>query len=211
MFVNDLASKWLPEVPDVHQRLVAGPPARVADMACGCGWSSISLARGYPTVVVHGIDADEQSVVKARENAADAGVADRVTFTVADVCDSGLEGPYDAAFLFEALHDLARPVEALRSIGALLGPRGSLVVADERVGETFTAPGDDAERLMYGFSILHCLPASRATTPSAAIGTVLRPDAVRRLAEDAGFGSFDVLPIENDLWRFYRLANPGKV
>lgn len=75
MFVNDLASKWLPEVPDVHQRLVAGPPARVADMACGCGWSSISLARGCPTVVVHGIDADEQSVPKARENAAEAGVA----------------------------------------------------------------------------------------------------------------------------------------
>ncbi|MGH8574985.1 MAG: SAM-dependent methyltransferase, partial [Gammaproteobacteria bacterium] len=73
------------------------------------------------------------------------------------------------------------------------------------VAETFTAPGDEAERLMYGFSVLHCLPASRAETPSAATGTVLREGTLRGYAGDAGFGKVTVLPVENDMWRFYRL------
>jgi SAM-dependent methyltransferase len=206
MFANDLASQWLPAIPDVHRRLQSDPPARVLDLACGCGWSSISLARAYPTVTVDGIDLDESSVAKAWQNAAEAGVVDRVTFTVADIANPQLEGSYDAAFLFEALHDLARPTETLRSIHDLLADDASLVIGDERVAETFTAPADEVERLMYGFSILHCLPASRATTPSAALGTVLRPATLEELAKPAGFTSFEVLPIENDLWRFYRLG-----
>jgi 2-polyprenyl-3-methyl-5-hydroxy-6-metoxy-1,4-benzoquinol methylase len=207
MFTNDLATRWMPTVPDLHRRLSSDPPARVADIACGCGWSSIALATAYPKITVHGVDLDEASVAEAREHAAQAGVGARVTFAVADAADPGLEGPYDAAFLFEALHDLARPVEVLRSVRGLLADVGALIVADERVADAFTAPGDQIERLMYGFSILHCLPAGRAETPSAATGTVLRPATVRRYAHEAGFGSVDVLPIDNDLWRFYRL-NP---
>ncbi|MGH3985626.1 MAG: SAM-dependent methyltransferase, partial [Pseudonocardiaceae bacterium] len=72
--------------------------------------------------------------------------------------------------------------------------------------ETFTAPGDEVERLMYGFSILHCLPASRTETPSAATGTVLRPATLRAYALAAGFDDVQILPIENEMWRFYRLA-----
>jgi SAM-dependent methyltransferase len=145
-------------------------------------------------------------VAKARQHAIEAGVADRVTFAVADVADPAFDGRFDAAFLFEALHDLPRPVEALRAVRDVLGDGAALIVGDERVGEVFTAPGDEIERLMYGFSILHCLPASRATTPSAAIGTVLRSSTVQALGEAAGFRSTEVLPIDNDLWRFYRLT-----
>lgn len=207
MFAGELACHWLPAIPDLHRRLRSAPPARVADLACGSGWSSIYLAQAYSDITVHGVDIDEASVARARRNAAEAALTDRVAFAVADVAAPGLAGPYDAAFLFEALHDLARPVDALRAARGLLADGAPLIVGDERVAEQFTAPGDDVERLMYGFSILHCLPASRATTPSAAIGTVLRPAVLRELAAAAGFSTVEVLPIDNEMWRFYRLSS----
>jgi hypothetical protein len=76
---------------------------------------------------------------------------------------------------------------------------------DERVAETFTAPGDTVERMMYGFSVLCCLPAGLAEQPSAGTGTVMRPATLRRYALEAGFGHVEILPIANDLFRFYRL------
>jgi SAM-dependent methyltransferase len=206
MFTHQLAAEWLPAAPEVHLRLQSDPPARVADLACGSGWSSIAIARAYPKVTVEGIDLDQASVAKARVNASEAKLTDRVRFTVGDLAAVDLDGSFDAAFMFEALHDLAQPVEALRSIRDRLGDGASLIVGDERVAEVFTAPGDELERFMYGFSVLHCLPAGRVTTPSTATGTVLRPDCVRRFATDAGFTGFDVLPIDHDMWRFYRLT-----
>jgi hypothetical protein len=107
--------------------------------------------------------------------------------------------------ILEALHDLPRPVEALAGARAALAPGGSVLVADERVADRFTAPGDEVERMMYGWSVLHCLPTQLVEQPSAALGTVLRADTVRGLGEAAGFSTVDVLAIENDFFRFYRL------
>ena len=76
---------------------------------------------------------------------------------------------------------------------------------DERVGERFSAPGDDIERLMYGFSVLHCLPVGMADQPSAGTGTCMRPDLPRDYALEAGFSGVEVLPIDNFFWRFYGL------
>jgi hypothetical protein len=78
-------------------------------------------------------------------------------------------------------------------------------VADEAVAPVFTAPGDEVERMMYGWSITHCLPAALAEQPSAAIGTVIREDTVRSLAQEAGFGRFDVLDVEGGFFRLYAL------
>jgi hypothetical protein len=103
------------------------------------------------------------------------------------------------------LHDLARPVETLAAIRAALAPGGSLLIADERVADAFGAPGDEVERMMYGWSVLHCLPTAMAEQPSAALGTVLRAGTVRELAVAAGFADAEVLPVENELFRFYRL------
>lgn len=89
---------------------------------------------------------------------------------------------------------------------ALLAEGGSVLIADERVAETFTAPGDELDRFDYGWSILHCLPASRAESPSAATGTVMRSPTLRRYAAEAGFREVDVLPIQDDFWHFYRLV-----
>jgi 2-polyprenyl-3-methyl-5-hydroxy-6-metoxy-1,4-benzoquinol methylase len=206
MFVNDLAG-WFAAVPDLQSRLAAAG-ARVLDLGCGIGWSSVSLARAFPSLRVDGIDSDEASIAEARRIAAEAGVADRVRFEVVDAAELGAAGGggYDAAFVFEALHDMARPVEALAAARALLADGGVLVVADEKVAETFTAPGDEVERLNYAFSWWHCLPASRAETPSVAAGTALRPGTVREWADRAGFQRFEILPVDHAFWRFYQLA-----
>jgi ubiquinone/menaquinone biosynthesis C-methylase UbiE len=204
-FLRLLGSAWLPAMPDVHARLEADPPARVADVACGGGWSSIAIARAYPKVTVDGFDLDEASIELARANVAAAGLADRVEFHVRDAGDPELAGRYDLVTIFEALHDMSNPVEALRAARALAGDEGAVLVVDERVADTFAAPGDDVERYMYGWSILLCLPTAMASQPSAATGTVMRADTLRRYASEAGFSRVDVLPVEHDFFRLYRL------
>ena len=87
----------------------------------------------------------------------------------------------------------------------MLTEDGSVVVADERVSDSFTAPADDLERFYYGFSVLHCLPVGMVGEDAAGTGTVMRAGTVRRYGEEAGFGKFEVLPVENDFYRFYRL------
>jgi hypothetical protein len=124
---------------------------------------------------------------------------------VRDAADPGIAGRYDLVTIFEAVHDMARPVEALRSVRGLLADGGTAIVADERVADVFTAPGDDVERLMYGWSVLHCLPVGMAEQPSAATGTAMRASTFETYAREAGFSRVEVLPIENDFWRFYRL------
>ena len=113
---------------------------------------------------------------------------DRVDFQVRDAADPELADRYDLVTVFEAVHDMAKPVEALRAIRGLLADGGVALVADERVADEFTAPGDDVERVMYGWSILHCLPVGRVEQPSAETGTAMRESTFRRYAEEAGSG-----------------------
>lgn len=205
-FLKLLASEWLPKgLPDVHRRLLAEPGARVADLGCGLGWACIGLARNYPKVQVDGFDIDAASIAEARQHAEEAGVADRVALGVRDAADTALDGDYDLVCMFEVLHDVARPVELLRTVRGLLAPGGTALVVDERVGEQFSAPADVVERFMYTCSVLHCLPIALVEQPSAATGTVMRPDTLRRYAIDAGFADAEILPIDNDFFRFYRL------
>jgi 2-polyprenyl-3-methyl-5-hydroxy-6-metoxy-1,4-benzoquinol methylase len=205
LFENLLGKEWLPSVAELHERLLADPPARVADVACGQGRSSIEIARAYPKVRVDGIDSDRASIERARENLAGSGVEDRVTFLERDAADAGLAGRYDLVTIFEALHDMSYPVDALRAARGLLAERGVVFIGDERTEDTFTAPAGEVERLFYGFSIFHCLPVGMVGDGAAGTGTVMRTETVRRYAEEAGFSTCEVLPIENDSWRFYLL------
>jgi SAM-dependent methyltransferase len=207
MFINQLASEWLPALPDIHQRLLdSSNPARVADIGCGTGWSSIAIAQAYPGARVDGFDLDKASIGAATSTAASLGLADRVTFEVRDAGDPDLAGSYDFACAFECIHDMANPVATLAAMRRLVGAGGTVLIADERVADTFGAFGDEIERLMYGFSILHCLPVGMADEPSVATGTVMRSDTFRSYAEQAGFQRVEVLPIDNMFWRFYRLT-----
>src|SRR5262249_57480012 len=123
-FLQVVGAAWVAAIPDVHARLSAGPPARVADLGCGGGWSSIALARAYPRARVSGFDSDAPSIALARRNAAESGVSDRVTFEVRDAADPELAGAYDLVMAVEALHDMPRPVEALPTMPRLAGEAG---------------------------------------------------------------------------------------
>lgn len=205
MFLKQLGSEWLPAIPDVHARLRADPQARIADVGCGAGWSSIGMAQSYPKVLVDGFDLDAASVDLARGNAARAGLANRVQFHTRDAGDPELAGRYDLVTAFECIHDMSQPVRALQAMRRLAGDRGAVLVVDERVGDTFTAAGNDVEWMMYGWSILHCLPVGKADTPSTETGTVLRAPTLQRYAEQAGFRRMEILGIDNLFFRFYRL------
>jgi 2-polyprenyl-3-methyl-5-hydroxy-6-metoxy-1,4-benzoquinol methylase len=205
MFLQQLGAEWLPAMPDVHARLQADPPARVADIGCGAGWSSIGMARRYPKITVDGYDLDAPSIELARANAAEAGIADRVHFHIRDAGDPALQGRYDLVTAFECLHDMSNPVGALQAMRQLAGERGAVLIVDERVGEAFTATGNEVEWMMYGWSVLHCLPVGMAEHPSAATGTVLRPETLQRYAKEAGFRDVEILPIEHFFFHFYRL------
>ncbi|MGH2557141.1 MAG: class I SAM-dependent methyltransferase, partial [Actinomycetota bacterium] len=148
-FINLLGTEWMPALKDVHERLRSDPPARVADVACGTGWSSIALARAYPNVRVDGFDSDEASIGLARQAVEREGLTERVEFRVHDASDPSRHGGYDLVTVFEAIHDMARPVEALKTLREMLAPGGAVLVADERTAERFAAPGDDLERLFY--------------------------------------------------------------
>lgn len=188
--------------------VLARPDARIADVGCGHSWSTLALARAYPTARVVGIDVDEPSIVAARANADAAGLADRVEFRLSGGEEPSEPGSFDAAFVFEALHDMPRPVEVLDAIRRAVRADGAVVIMDEAVAPEFTADGDDVERLMYGYSILICLPDSLSTPGSVGTGTVMRQSTLERYAREAGFSSIEELPIEGfALFRFTRLVH----
>ncbi|WP_106396742.1 class I SAM-dependent methyltransferase [Actinocorallia populi] len=205
MFLRSIAA-WIGALSGVPSRL-AEEGSHVLDLGCGTGWSTIAIAESFPAARVHGIDLDEASVAEARQNAAARGVADRVSFTRADAAAFDPEGlRYDLACCFECLHDMADPVGVLHNVRRMLVPGGSVLIGDERVADSYTAPGDIRERLNYAFSTLHCLPATRAEGAKVEAGTVLRAPTVGEYAAAAGYTSFKEAPIDHDLWRFYHLT-----
>lgn len=206
VFLNLLGTQWLPAIPGVHRRLRRKPPARVADLACGAGWSSIAMAQAYPLVSVDGFDLDPDVIAAAHRNAEQAGVSGRVTFAVTDASDPGISGRYELVTIFEGLHDMSRPVEALVAARGMLGQSGSVLIADELVADEFTAPAPDLERYHYGWSVVSCLPAAMGDPATAATGAVMRPATLRSYARQAGFRSVEILSLETDTWRFYQLT-----
>ncbi|UCC92917.1 MAG: methyltransferase domain-containing protein, partial [Thermoplasmata archaeon] len=203
MFVNDYVSSWIPALPDVEAKLQEG--ARVADIGCGLGWSSISLAKGFPASAIDAYDLDVASIEKAEALAEQEGVEERVRFHVAAAEDIVTLNKYDLVTAFEVIHDMAYPVEALKRMREMLAPGGVVLIADEAVGDTLEENSDFYGRFMYNFSVLHCLPQAKVFQNSAETGTVMGPAKLREYAERAGFSKVEVLPIENDFWRFYRL------
>jgi SAM-dependent methyltransferase len=201
LFLGALPRDYLPAVPEI--RAVLGRGGRIADVGCGYGWSSIGIALAHPGVRVDGYDVDGPSIDVARQNAVEAGVADRVRFHCTDAATA--DERYDLVAAFECIHDLPDPVGVLTSMRRIAAPDGVVVVMDERVAETFTAPGDAVEQFMYGWSITCCLPDGLSHEGSVGTGTVMRPDTLRRYARDAGFADVDVLPVDDLFFRFYRL------
>ncbi len=206
-FVGEL-TEWMARLPDVSARLRSG--GRILDLGCGTGWSSVALARLFPEATVIGVDLDDASIAEARALAAAEGLAPRLRFEQADATDGEAMaaltgGGAQLVTIFEALHDMNEPQDALDAARRALAADGAILVGDERVADEFGPDGDFLERLNYGFSVLHCLPATMAEGAGVANGTVLRPATLRAWAAGAGLNRVDELDIEHPFWRFYRL------
>jgi 2-polyprenyl-3-methyl-5-hydroxy-6-metoxy-1,4-benzoquinol methylase len=202
-FINELGSNWFPSVPSIQDKLTSG--ARVADVGCGEGWSSVAMALAYPSISVDGYDVDGPSMEAAGQHAEAAGVSDRVSFHTVDPASTDVETGYDLVTAFECIHDMSDPVGVLAKMRQMVADNGLVVVMDEAVADAFGESTDDVERLMYGFSMFVCLPDGMSHQPSVGTGTVMRPSTLEKYAQRAGFTEIEVLPIKNDLWRFYEL------
>jgi SAM-dependent methyltransferase len=190
-------------LPDVTARLHAG--GRLVDVACGAGIFCLEMAKRHPRARIEGVDLDQASIDMARANARSAGLD--VRFHVRDAAEPGLVGEYDLITIFDSLHHVAQPVEALRAMRAALAPGGAVLVLENRTADHFHAPlpEGDFERFSYLMSVLHCLPTALAERPSAGLGAIVREDALRGLAASAGFANVSVAPIEHEMARFYLL------
>jgi SAM-dependent methyltransferase len=202
-----MGTEWLVAMPDVHARLQADPPARVADIGMGAGWSSVAIARAYPNVHVDAFDLDEASVDLARRNVAEAGLSERVRVQLRDAGDPDVAGTYELVTAFFCLHDMTDPVAALKTMRQLAGDDGTVLIADGRAAEQFLGEetNRDVERQFYGFSVLHCLPVGMTEPPAAGTGTVMRPEVLRGYAREAGFRDVEILPVDDTWSAFYRL------
>lgn len=204
-FLNSLVPDYLANIPGVDAALQR-PGARVAEIGFGGGWAMIALAQAYPDLVVDGYDVDGPSVEMANRNISAAGLSDRVKAHHRDAGDPAIGGQYDLVCAFECVHDMPDPVSVLRTMGRLAKPNGTVIVMDERTGDEFGNIGDPIERMLYCFSLTVCLPDGMSHEQSKATGTVMRPSTFRSYALEAGFSDVEILPLEHDLFRFYRLV-----
>lgn len=197
-----LTSEWLAAVPGLVDRLEAG--ARVADVGCGRGRSTIAMARAFPNSEFVGVDLDEDSVAGARELAATEGV-DNATF-VADSAESvAEEGPFDLICSFDCIHDMVDPVGVLKAIRAGMAYDGVYVWGEPNASADPVENRNPVGRSFSAISPLHCLTVSLAHQ-GAGLGTVIGEKGARELADKAGFSRFERLPIDHPFNQFFALA-----
>ncbi|WP_175047915.1 class I SAM-dependent methyltransferase [Microlunatus speluncae] len=186
-YVQNLVSEWIPRLTDGRQKLING--ARVADVGCGYGASTILMAQAFPHSTFHGFDSHGDSIEAARKRAAEAGLTDRVQFEVDSAATFG-GGPYDLVTTFDCLHDLGDPLRAARQIRAALAPRGTWMIVEPFAGDTVGDNLNPIGRLYYSFSTFLCLPNALSQEGGYALGAQAGEPAIRELALDAGFGTF---------------------
>ncbi|GIH05215.1 SAM-dependent methyltransferase [Rhizocola hellebori] len=185
MYEASLAKAWLPAADGVDVALRAG--GSVLDIGCGYGVSTLVIASGYPQAKLTGVDSDDGSVAHARKAAAEAGLAQRVTFEVADA--SSLPGSgWDVAVFTDSLHDMGDPVGALKEAQRVVAPSGTVLIieplAADRFEDDFSNP---YARIGYAISTMACTPSSLSQPVGAALGAMAGEAKLREVAAAAGF------------------------
>lgn len=200
---NMLVQQWLPLVPATTAKLAAG--ARVADVGCGTGQALIALARAFPAVTGTGYDVHPPSVEQARRAAAEAGLADRISYQVLDAA-AGLPDSFDVITTFDVVHDAVDPLGLLRSIRDALRPGGRYLCLEINCADQASANTGPIATLLYGISVLYCLTTSLAEGGEG-LGTLgLPPTALRDLAAKAGFAQVRLVDMDNPFNNLYELA-----
>jgi 2-polyprenyl-3-methyl-5-hydroxy-6-metoxy-1,4-benzoquinol methylase len=186
-YVANLVSAWIPALDDVGDVLAEG--GAVADLGCGHGASSILLAQAYPETTITGFDYHHASIDVARKRAAEAGVADRVTFEVASAQDFPGTG-YDLVCIFDALHDMGDPAGAASHIREALAPEGTWLLVEPMSGETVLDNVNPVGRIFYSASTSICTPAAQSQPGGCALGAQVPEATLAQLAAEAGFTRF---------------------
>lgn len=183
-YVAALVPEWIPALHGVEAKLTAG--ARVADLGCGLGSTSVLMAQAYPRTTVVGSDYHAESIDLARKTAAEAGVGDRVTFEVATAQTFGGSG-YDLVTMFDALHDMGDPVGAARRVREALAPDGTWLLVEPFAGDAVEDNLNPVGRIFYSASTLICTPCSRSQEVGLALGAQAGEAALAAVIREGGF------------------------
>ena len=186
-YLANLVPAWIPALDGVADKLEAG--ARVADVGCGLGASTVLLAQAFPNSLFSGSDYHRGSVERARKRAADAGVEDRTTFEVATAQDFPGLG-FDLVATFDCLHDMGDPAAAARHVREALAPDGTWLIVEPYAGDTVADNLNAVGRIYYGFSTYLCVPNARSQDGGYALGAQAGEAAIRALVVGAGFTRF---------------------
>jgi SAM-dependent methyltransferase len=186
-YIGNLVPSWIPSLEGVEAKLQAG--AHVGDVGCGHGASTILLAKTYPNSTFAGFDYHSGSIAEASKRAAEAGVADRVSFEVASAQSFPGTG-YDLVATFDCLHDMGDPVGAARHIREALAGDGSWLIVEPAAGDTVTSNLNPVGRVYYGFSTFLCVPNALSQSGGYALGAQAGEAEIREVVTDGGFTRF---------------------
>jgi SAM-dependent methyltransferase len=186
-YAANLVSSWIPALHDVQQKLEAG--ARIADVGCGKGASTILMAQAFPKSHFTGFDYHDQSIEGARDSAKRQGIADRVTFEVA----KAKEYPgtnYDFVAVFDCLHDMGDPVGAATHVLKSLHKDGTWMIVEPFANDELKDNLNPVGRVYYSFSTLLCTPCSRSQEVGLCLGAQSGEARMRDVVTSAGFTRF---------------------
>lgn len=184
---SNLVANWIPALQGVEARLKAG--ARVADVGCGHGASTILMAQAYPASKFFGFDYHAPSIERAKAAAEEAGVGDRITFRQSPAAEFPAEG-YDLVAMFDCLHDMGDPVGAGRHVRETLAPNGTWLIVEPFAHDNLKDNLNPVGRVYYGASTMICTPASLSQDVGLGLGAQAGEMKLRKVALDAGFKHF---------------------
>jgi 2-polyprenyl-3-methyl-5-hydroxy-6-metoxy-1,4-benzoquinol methylase len=203
-YLGNLVANWIPSLDGVEAKLKRG--AKVADVGCGFGASTIIMAKAYPTSTFIGFDYHKPSILTARKRAKEAGLKN-VTFAAAKSTNyPGKE--YDFVAHFDCLHDMTRPDLVMLAIRKAIKPDGTWLIADVHGMPTFedNLRENPLAPLMYGFSVLCCMSSALSEPDGLGLGTLGFPEPVaRKMTAEAGFTRFTTKDFENPINAYYEV------
>jgi len=185
-YTAHLVDSWIPSLNGIEEKLKT--VAKVADVGCGHGASTIILAKAFPNSKFYGFDNHEASIEKARQRAEDAGVSGRVTFTVASA-DNYPNESFDLICFFDCLHDMGDPHGATKHAFECLAEEGSCMIVEPMAGNTVEENFNIIGRCFAGASTL-CCTANSLALGGPPLGEITSEDAIREVVQSGGFSEF---------------------